>query len=76
MSLVNRRKAQLKGVCGKDADVGKIAEFGRVGDPLGFNSNYPSAHYLRDIWHKWFYEIPVVHIWIIFYMPTLLTVLV
>ena len=43
MSLVNRRKAQLKGVCGKDADVGKIAEFGHIGDSLGFNSNYPSA---------------------------------
>ncbi|CAN0495037.1 unnamed protein product, partial [Laminaria digitata] len=49
VSLVNRRKAQLKGVYGKDADVGKIANFGRIGDPLGFNSNYPSAHYLRDI---------------------------
>ncbi|CAN0533067.1 unnamed protein product, partial [Laminaria digitata] len=60
VSLVNRRKAQLKGVYGKDVDVGKIPMFGRVGDPEGFNSNYPSAHYLRDVWHKWFFEIPVV----------------
>ncbi|CAN0486499.1 unnamed protein product, partial [Laminaria digitata] len=58
VSLVDRRKAQLKGVYGKDADVGKIPMFGRVGDPEGFNSNYPSVHYLRNVWHKWFFEIP------------------
>lgn len=57
VSLVNRRKAQLKRIYGKDADVGEIPKFRLVGDPSGFNSSYPSAHYLRDIWDKWFYEI-------------------
>ena len=76
VSFVNCRKAQLKGVYGKDADVGDIAEFGRIGDPLRFYSNHPSAHHLRDIWHKWFYEIPVVQVWVTLYMCTLLTALV
>ena len=76
VSLVNRRNAQLKGIYGQDGDVGEIPMFGPVGDPSGFNSNYPSAHYLRDIWHKWFYEIPVVQVWITLYMCTLLTALV
>ena len=76
VSLVDCRQAQLKGIYGQDTDVGDIPMFGPVGDPSGFNSNYPSAHYLRDIWHKWFYEIPVVQVWITLYMCTLLTALV
>lgn len=62
VSLVNRRVSQLKGLWGQDVDVGPIARFGAIGDPLGFNSSHPSAHYLRDIWHKWFYEIPVLQV--------------
>ena len=76
VSLVDCRQAQLKGIYGQDTDVGDIPMFGPVGDPSGFNSNYPSAHYLRDIWHKWFYEIPVVQVWVTLYMCTLLTALV
>lgn len=66
VSLMNSRKAQLKGLFGKDPDVGQISMFGCIEDPAGFNSNHPSAHYLRDIWNKWFYETPVVQVWILF----------
>ena len=62
VSLVNHRVSQLKGLLGQDVDVGQIPKFGHIGDPLGFNSSHPSAHYLRDIWHKWFYEIPVLQV--------------
>lgn len=62
VSLANRRVSQIKGVLGQNADVGQIPKFGSMGDPSGFNSSPPSAHYLRDIWHKWFYEIPVVQV--------------
>ncbi|CAB1098485.1 unnamed protein product [Ectocarpus sp. CCAP 1310/34] len=33
-------------------------------DPLGLNRRHPSAHYLGDIWHKWFYEMPMVKTWV------------
>ena len=64
VSLVNRRKAQLQGVYGKDSDNGQISMFGRIGDPARFNSNHPSAQYLRYIWNMWVYETPVVQVWI------------
>lgn len=66
VSLVNRLKAQLQGIYGKDAHMGEIRMFGLIGEPSGFNSNYRSAHYLRDIWNTWFYKIPVVQVWTTF----------
>ncbi|CAM9700371.1 unnamed protein product, partial [Ectocarpus fasciculatus] len=60
VSLANRRKSQCKGMFGGHSDLGMVPKFSSIGDPSGFNSSPPSAHYLRDIWHKWFYETPVV----------------
>lgn len=60
VSLANRRRRQRAVLFGSDdADVPRFGEFG---DRLGFNSSCPSEHYLRDIWHKWFSEIPVVRV--------------
>ncbi|CAN0457299.1 unnamed protein product, partial [Scytosiphon promiscuus] len=48
-----RREALFPGV-----DNGDFPAFGEFEDRLGFNGSFPSEHYLRDIWHKWFSEIP------------------
>ena len=60
VSLANRRMNNLEGIFGKSTE--KAALFGGIGDPSGFNSSHPSPHYLRDIWNKWFYEIPVMQV--------------
>lgn len=52
-----RREALFPGV-----DNGDFPAFGEFEDRLGFNGSFPSEHYLRDIWHKWFSEIPVVRV--------------
>lgn len=56
VSLAKRRLTQYKGLWGQHSDLGEIPKFSEIEDPSGFNSSPPSAHYLGDIWQKWFYE--------------------
>ncbi|CAM9390013.1 unnamed protein product, partial [Ectocarpus sp. 13 AM-2016] len=46
VSLANRRVSQCRGMYGPHSDLGMIPKFSRIGDPSGFNSSPPSAHYL------------------------------
>lgn len=60
-SLVNCRRRRRAALFGSADNSEEIPRFGEL-DRLGFNSSCPSDHYLRDIWHKWFYEIPIVQV--------------
>jgi len=62
-SYVSLTSLRVKKMRGWAAQIPTIPKFSKLEDPLGYNSAPPSAHYLRDIWHKWFYETPVVQVW-------------
>lgn len=62
VSLAKRGLAKLRGMVGLNADCGVVPKFSGIADPSGYNSSPPSAHYLGDIWSKWFYETPVVQV--------------
>jgi len=60
VALANLRRQRREALLG--VDNGDSPAFGEFEDRLGFNGSFPSEHYLRDIWHKWFSEIPVVRV--------------
>lgn len=62
VSLVNRRNANVQGMMGGQEGEREMPVFGDFGDRHGFNGTYPSDNYLRSIWHKWFYEIPIMQV--------------
>ncbi|CAM9744377.1 unnamed protein product, partial [Hapterophycus canaliculatus] len=62
VSLVNRCRssigAQLRDAAGEGASA--IPAFGGFADRQGFNGAWPSDAYLRDVWHKWLHDTPVI----------------
>lgn len=64
VSLVNHYRssigAQLRIAAGEGAP--EIPAFGGFHDRQGFNGAWPSDAYLRAVWHKWFYEAPVIQV--------------
>ena len=61
VDLANRRRRQPEQLF-PGVDYGDFPAFGEFEDRLGFNGSCPSEYYLRDIWHKWFSEIPVLRV--------------
>ncbi|CAM9365309.1 unnamed protein product, partial [Hapterophycus canaliculatus] len=62
VSLVNRCRRSISGQLRVVAGEGSsdIPTFGGFHDRQGFNGAWPSDAYLRSVWHKWFYDTPVI----------------
>ena len=61
VDLAKSRRRQ-RGQFFSGVDDGDFPLLGGFEDRLGFNDTRLSEHYLRDIWHKQFSEIPVVRV--------------